>query len=273
MKNKANLILPKIWGILNITPDSFSDGNKYFTEDSAINQAISLLNDGAEVIDIGAESTRPGAINIPWQTEWSRLKNILPIIKQEAQKKGALVSLDSHKANTIEKALPYIDIINDVSGLNDHKILSIVKESKLPTILMHHLSIPADVSITLSDDVDPIDVIIGWFKQKVDFLSDFGISENQIILDPGIGFGTKPKQSLYILSNIAKMHCLNLPILVGHSRKGFLRLFNHGSQQELDINTSVFSLYLSTQQVQHIRVHNVLMHRQILNVYSTILSN
>jgi dihydropteroate synthase len=267
------MFLPKLWGILNITPDSFSDGKNYFTPEKAINHAMELIDCGAEVIDIGSESTRPGATKITWQEEWHRLQNALPVIKQEAKKKNILISLDSYKSQTIEKALEYIDIINDVSALSDPKTLSIVKESKIPTVLMHHLSIPTDISITLNDEQDPTEQVISWFKQKLEYLSDQGLQTDQFILDPGIGFGKKPKQSLNILSNIAKLHEFNLPIIVGHSRKGYLKLFNHNTQHELDINTALISLHLSQAKIQHVRVHNVLLHKQFFNIFSALNKN
>jgi dihydropteroate synthase len=265
----------KIWGILNVTPDSFSDGGNNFNDDAAIDAAIKLMLDGADVLDIGAESTRPDATLISANQEWSRIKNILPIIKQEAKKHNVLISLDSSKGTIIEKALDYIDIINDVSALSDPATIAIVKESKLPCVLMHHLTIPANREIVMSDQLDELDVleqISAWFNQKLEIFQELGIPKNQFILDPGIGFGKAYNQSMTILKQISKLRQFNLPIVVGHSRKRYLQMFNASNLQNLDIYTALISLHLLKSKIEHIRVHNVLMHKQFINIQNSLTS-
>jgi len=257
-------VTSKLWGILNITPDSFSDGGRFFETDRAIERAAKLIKDGAVVIDIGAESTRPGAEPISWQEEWDRLKDLLPVVRQHIKSKNVRIGLDSYKHEVIKRALPYIDIINDVSGLRDKKMLNLVKESKLPTVLMHNLSVPADANITIPENVDVMNHLTSWFKKKIMLLEDFGIESKQLILDPGIGFGKQPSQSLCILNRIGQLKEFGLPLLVGHSRKGFLKLLHVGSMAEMDFNTGIVSAYLTDKKVEHIRVHNVLLNKKLM---------
>lgn len=252
-----------IVGILNVTPDSFSDGGQYSTIESAVARAVEMVQNGASVIDIGAESTRPGATLIHHQEEWDRLKDILPELKASIGER-AKISLDSYHAATIAQALPYIDIINDVTGLNDPEIISMAKDKQIPVIVVHSMSIPADIAITIPINSNPIDYIKTWAMRKIESLVDMGIKAQNIILDPGIGFGKQYKQSLYILRHIDILQelcqSLGCKILVGHSRKGFLKSFNHASIEEKDTNTALISLYLSSKKVDYIRVHNVELH-------------
>ncbi len=257
----------KIWGILNVTPDSFSDGGDYFNRDSAINAALKLMNDGADVLDIGAESTRPGATLISAQQEWDRLKDILPTIKQEAKKRNVLISLDSSKGQVVQNALEYIDIINDVSALSDHILAHIVKESKLPFVLMHHLTIPASREVVVDSDLDILECILSWMEQKLAAFQEFGIQKEQFILDPGIGFGKTPSQSIEILKQIGRLKRFNLPLLIAHSRKGYLhKAFKANTIYDLDAFTALISLKLLKSEAQNIRVHNVLLHRQFIDI-------
>jgi len=251
---------PKIWGILNITPDSFSDGGKYFSLDTALKHAQDLIDSGADVIDIGAESTRPGAKVLELEEEWSRLKDVLPLIKEI--KKNVLISLDTTKGDIIKRALNYIDIINDVSGFNDPIMLDVVKNSQLPAVLMHNLGVPADPSKTIHEGLDVIDEISTWFEKKLETLPS-----SHLILDPGIGFGKTASQSLEIIKNIAELHKFNLPLLVGHSRKSYMKLLNIDDK---DTATAVISLHLAQKQVQHIRVHNVALNKQFLDIYDKL---
>lgn len=250
----------KIWGILNITPDSFSDGGKHFAIDTAIKFSQDLINLGVDVIDIGAESTRPGAKVLSFEEEWARLKDILPQIKEI--KKNVLISLDTTKGEIIKKAINYIDIINDVSGFKDPKMLDIVNNSGLPAVLMHNLGVPADPSKIVSEELDIIEEIYRWFAKKIET-----VQSTKLILDPGIGFGKNAIQSLDIIKNISVLHKLNLPLLVGHSRKSYIKLLDVNDR---DTATAIISTYLAQKQVQHLRVHNVGLNKQFLAIYDKL---
>ncbi|AVP88071.1 dihydropteroate synthase [Candidatus Phycorickettsia trachydisci] len=252
---------PKIWGIINITPDSFSDGGKYFSLENALRHAQDLIDSGADVIDIGGESTRPGANVLGFEEEWSRIKDILPLIKEI--KKDVIISLDTTKGEIIKRAINYIDIINDVSGFSDPIMLDIVKNSGLPAVLIHNLGVPADPSKTIPEGLNVIEEVSMWFEKKLESLSS-----SNLILDPGIGFGKTASQSLEILKNIAELHKFNLPLLVGHSRKSYMKLLGIDDK---DAATGVISLYVAQKQVQHIRVHNVALNKQFLDIYNTLL--
>jgi dihydropteroate synthase len=263
----------KIWGILNVTPDSFSDGGSFLQTDLALKQANCLIDSGANVIDIGAESTRPGASKISWTEEWRRIRYVLEPLRELTKSRGVQVSLDSYKHQVIDRALPYIDIINDVTALKSKKVINIVKESGLPAVIMHNLTVPADPDVTIPENVDSMDHIMKWFQKKIVQLEGLGVKKTQLILDPGIGFGKTPYQSLYILDNISKMQQFNLPILVGHSRKGFLKLFSAENLEEKDFNTAIISTYLSAQKITHIRVHNVKITKKLIELQGLIFQS
>lgn len=264
----------KIWGILNITPDSFSDGGQNLSLDKAIQKVKDMIAAGVKVIDIGAESTRPGATPLNWRSEWDRLKEILPAISQECRANNVLVSLDSYKPNTVSKALPYIDIINDVSGLTSKEMIAVVRESSLPTVLMHSLSVPANSLITIDSKVDVIKTLFNWFEHQISHLIDNNVAQKQIIIDPGIGFGKTQKQSKAILANIQRFQEFDLPILIGHSRKKFLRQnITETTNAEVDWNTALLSGYLATKGVDYIRVHNVALNLALIDLYSCLVCN
>lgn len=251
---------PKIWGILNITPDSFSDGGKYFSIETALKRAQDLINLGADVIDIGAESTRPGAQVLSFEEEWGRLKDILPLIKEI--KKDILISLDTTKGDIVKKAINYIDIVNDVRGFSDPKMLDIVKNSGLLAVLMHNLGVPADPSKTVSEELNIMEEISKWFGEKLETLR-----ATNLILDPGIGFGKTATQSLEILKNISALHKFNLQLLVGHSRKSYMKLLD---MDDKDTATAIVSVHLAQKKVQHIRVHNVALNKEFLEIYDQL---
>jgi dihydropteroate synthase len=150
-------------------------------------------------------------------------------------------------------------------------MLGVIKESTLPTVLMHNLSVPADANITIPENVDVMKHLISWFKKKIMLLESAGIERSQLILDPGVGFGKKPCQSLRILNNVAQLNEFGLPLLVGHSRKGFLKLFKAIDVMEIDFNTAIVSAYLVDKKVAHIRVHNVSLNKKLMVLRKFIL--
>lgn len=244
-------------GILNVTPDSFSDGGLYNTQDRAIFKIKQLIEDGATIIDIGAESTRPFAKAITQREEWARLEHILPHIIRLAHSFNAKVSIDTRSAHTARNAINLgVDIINDVSGLSDIKMLDLLKESQVKIILNHNLGIPPDPNITISEELDVIDEVKKWAQEKIKYLEENNISKKRIILDVGIGFGKTPKQSMLILSHLDEFKELDIPIFVGHSRKSFLNQFEPKSNIDRDSLTAVFSAKIAND-CDYIRVHNV----------------
>lgn len=264
--------MTKIVGILNITPDSFSDGGKYMNHDDAINYANSLIEDGANIIDIGAESTRPNGTSITATQEQVRLENILPEISKIAREHNVKISLDSRHKDTILKFIDYIDIINDVSGLDDMAIVEIASRSQKYVIAMHSLTIPVDPNVNMLND-NPIEEIYNWAEDKINFLTSNNI--HNIIIDPGIGFGKKPIQSWNIINNISKLKKLFYPILIGHSRKRFLKTKLSTSDKnnlyKLDNITSQISMKLVKNGIDYLRVHNVSINNKAIK--KALISN
>ena len=253
--------MTELVGILNITPDSFSDGGRFNTAEYALQRCHQLSEDGATVIDIGAESTRPGATTLTEDEEWQRLKDILPVLKTT----NITLSLDSYHISTIRKALDYgIDWINYVSSDINSDFTTLAQsypDTKI--VLMHNLGIPANKTITLSNNLPAIEQVNHWFENLLAPLTS-EISQNRIILDPGIGFGKTPSQSLNLINNAARIMDHRFPIMVGHSRKSFLELPPNADNELRDHHTSIYSRQLAQQHVDYLRVHNVAINRQTI---------
>ena len=256
----------KIVGILNLTPDSFSDGGKYFDEKKALFYLEEMLISGADIIDIGAESTRPNAQILNAQEEIARLENILPklifAIKNfnKIHNKNIQTSIDSYHLETIIFAHKIgVEIINDVSGLIDEKIIDYIAQNNLTAILMHNLAIHSNPELIVNRDLNVVEEIISWAHQKINYLTARKIQKSQLIFDPGIGFAKNSTQSIRILKNINAFRVLNLPIYVGHSKKSFLDAINIPSQPNLDrtAKTLILSQYLAQKNVEYLRVHDV----------------
>jgi len=260
--------MTKIIGILNITPDSFSDGGKYSDLDSAIKHTELMIQDGADIIDIGAESTRPGANTLSYQEEWQRLENILPDIINVAHENNVEVSLDSYHPENLAKAINLgVDYINDVSAAKNKAILELAATTGAKIVINHNLGIPVNKSKIIPIECDPINYLSDWFSKQVNLYQNSGVDLNQIILDVGIGFGKNAKQSFAIIENIVKLKKFNLPIYVGHSRKSFLSEFDNSifgkpdltnckNLSDKDFKTHEVTKFLINK-VEFLRVHNV----------------
>lgn len=256
-------------GILNITPDSFSDGGEFFDPESAVNYTKKLIEEGADVIDIGAESTRPGAKSLTAQEELDRIKAVLPEIIKITNDNNCVSSLDTRHAESTKYAIDCgIGWINDVSGSSDTAMIEAIANSDVKFVTMHSLTIPADKNVILPEGTDAVEFLIKWFKDKSRKLEKAGIAKNRIIFDPGIGFGKNAEQSIDILKRIKEFKKLDVEILVGHSRKSFIHAIT-GIQDPLDrdIETLVTSLYLAENKVDYVRVHNVDIHQRAMNIY------
>jgi len=256
----------KIVGILNLTPDSFSDGGKYFDEKEALIHLDKMLNSGVDIVDIGAESTRPNSQILSAQQEIDRLKNILPKLISainnfnKLHHKNIQASIDSYHIETIIFAHKMgVEIINDVSSLIDEKIIDYIAKNNLTAILMHNLAIHSNPDLIVNRDLNVVEEIINWAHHKIDFLTSRKIKKSQLIFDPGIGFAKNSTQSLRILKNINAFQVLDLPIYVGHSKKSFLDALNIPSQPKLDrtAKTLIISQYLAQKKVDFLRVHDV----------------
>jgi 2-amino-4-hydroxy-6-hydroxymethyldihydropteridine diphosphokinase/dihydropteroate synthase len=251
---------PQLVGILNITPDSFSDAKIFMLVDQAMQQCISLVESGAEVLDFGAEATSPGAAAISPEEEWRRLEGILSEII--SQKNSLLItpkiSIDTRHPETAKKALALgIDWINDVSGLSNPAMREIIAANHCDVVIMHELGLPADATQVLPLEKNPLEAVYAWGENTLASLATAGIQRDRIILDVGIGFGKNPQQSLSLLKQINEFKRLNTRLMVGHSRKSFLKQFTLKSAAERDVETLSISLYLAEQAVDYLRLHNV----------------
>lgn len=264
---------PQLMGIINVTADSFSDGGRFLETDKAMQQAMSLITSGAEILDIGAESTAPNAKAISEQEEWSRLEPILSAINalKDSYVIKPKISLDTRHVYIAEQALTYgIDWINDVSGLDNPSMRSLVKSSGKECVIMHHLSIPEDRSHVIARTEDVLQTVLQWGRQRLQELEKAGLDLDKIIFDPGIGFGKMAEQSLLLLQHVSEFTQLGCRLLIGHSRKSFMNNFTSMPHAERDLETAVISLYLLQQPVDYLRVHNVDLVARALRVWKTL---
>lgn len=250
----------KIVGILNVTPDSFSDGGLYTDIKSAQKHLISMINDGADVIDIGAESTRPYSEEVPAEEQIKRLTPILKFIKSENLKTST--SVDTRSSIVAEFALDNgVNIINDVSGFDyDSLMPKIISKYQAQVIIQHSQGLPNNMqnNPTYSDVVEEI---YKSLQSKLNLATDAGIKN--IILDVGIGFGKSQKDNFEILNRIEEFYSLNSPIMVGVSRKSLLGLSNSDDNTLKDSLTLAISYPLIQKGVDYLRVHNVKLHKML----------
>ena len=263
---KLNLSnIPILMGIVNLTPDSFSDGGKYNKKNLAIKHVDKLISSGAKIIDVGGESTRPGANDINPRKEWDRINHLLKILKN----KKSFVSLDTRKSLVMKKASKIkIDLINDVSGLTyDHETINFLKKTKKPFVIHHMKGTPKDMQIKPSYHNVLLD-IYDFFENKLKYLRKEGIKHNNIILDPGIGFGKNLKHNITLLKKISIFHSLGLPIMLGLSRKRFIKDISIENDTKERIGGTVSScIQAYLQGVQILRVHDVKEINQAFKVF------
>lgn len=245
---------PLIMGILNITPDSFSDGGKHFQINDAVKHAAKLIKDGANIIDIGGESTRPGSEII---SEEEELKRVIPVIKKvsglrsQVSSHKFLISIDTYKSNVAKEALiAGANIINDVSGLTMNKnMVHVAAEFQCPIVIMHNRGIPATKPLTVDNrrgrlptcppndnNKHIVEEIYIWLQTQSQYAIDNGLKKENIIIDPGIGFGKTPEEDLFIIDNLKEFKSLGYTILIGPSRKSFIRAL-FGEDTDIDQKT------------------------------------
>ena len=259
---------PKVMGVLNVTPDSFSDGGKYNRISSAKKHLDYLFKSGANVVDIGGESTRPGSQPISSNVEWKRLKNILKRLN-----KKKIISLDTRKSEIMEKGIKLgVNLINDVSGLNyDNNSVNILKRYKVPFVLQHSQGNPDTMQKNPKYQNVLLD-IYDFFEEKIEFLRKIGIKHNNIILDPGIGFGKNLKHNMTIIKNISIYHSLGLPILLGISKKKYIKELSGKNDSMSRVGGTIStSIFVMMQGVQMIRVHDVNEINQSIKVFKELI--
>lgn len=256
--------IPLWMGIVNLTPDSFSDGGRHASGGALAGLLEALDAGGVHILDLGAESTRPGATPLDAETEWARLEPALALVleRHAARRVRPLVSIDTYHAAVAARAIERgVDMINDVSGLTSDAMLELAAaHERVEFVAMHNVTIPADRAATLPADADPIAELNAWLFRQRRRWARAGLDPSRLIFDPGIGFGKDPLQSLTILRRLHDLELDGLRCLVGHSRKSFMRAFASSGAAERDLMTVGASLALCARGVDILRVHDVNAH-------------
>jgi dihydropteroate synthase len=269
----ANLSLdlstPKVMGILNVTPDSFSDGGKFHHIDAALTHAQQMIEQGADIIDIGGESTRPGAQPVMLEEE---LQRVIPVI-QALSGCGAVLSVDTYKPEVMRAAIEAgVHMVNDVFALQQPGALQAVQDSQVAICLMHMQGTPQTMQVQPSYQ-NVLAEVQAFLTQRVEVVRQIGVGDDRIVLDPGFGFGKKTAHNLTLLKHLAELHIANLPILAGLSRKSVL-----GQIVGQDADQRVFaSVAASVLAVSHganiVRVHDVKATVEALKVSTAVMQH
>ena len=255
---------PLLMGILNVTPDSFSDGGQFDASGPAIAHAIEMANAGADIIDIGGESTRPGHTPVDAEAEQRR---IMPVIHAVTAAVETPISVDTYKAATARAALDAgAHIVNDIWGLQRDPLMArVVADAGCPIICMHNRD-------AIDPDIDMIADIKAFLEKSLEIAHQAGIQTNRIILDPGFGFGKSFEQSLDVLARVGELQTMGLPLLIGLSRKGFIGHFSGNKEvgDRLAGTLSANMAAINQGAAQIIRVHAVKPHREMLDFASAL---
>lgn len=258
-----------VMGVVNVTPDSFSDGGHFYSADKAIEHGVQLLAQGAHVLDIGGESTRPGAQGVDVEEEIAR---VVPVI-EGLRDKAEWISIDTRNAKTMEAALNVgANIINDISALiHNPESVRVAAAAKVPVILMHMLGSPQDMQKNPSYS-NVISEISQYLQERINYCTTHRIDKDLLVLDPGIGFGKTVEDNLLILRNIKEFMGLNCPILLGTSRKSFIGKISGEEDANKRLGGSLSSvLWGLSQGVKFFRVHDVAETIQAIKIYQAIL--
>ena len=273
-KNFSNLNFknfPNIMGVLNLTPDSFSDGGKYNKKDKGYDYAVKLFKSGSNIIDVGGESTRPMSQEIKIKNEWNRIRNTLNKLK----KKKITTSLDTRKSIIMEKGIKLgVKLINDVSGLKyDNQSIKVLKKYNKPFVIHHIQGNPFTMQKNPKYNNVLFD-IYDYFEERLKYVRLKGIKHNNIIIDPGIGFGKNLKHNITLISKISLFHSLGFPILVGMSRKKFIKDISRKNDSKQRLGGTIGSaLFALMQGVQILRVHDVNEVIQSIKIFKELIKN
>ena len=258
-----------IMGILNITPDSFSDGGSFDDYDRALARAFELISAGADILDIGGESTRPGSAPAPAEVE---LERVVPIIREVRKKSDLPISIDTTKAEVAAKAIETgADIINDVSSLRfDPDMVRIAAQSGAPLILMHMLGIPKTMQVNpVYQSV--ISEIIEFLEERMRYAVENGVERSQIIVDPGIGFGKTVTHNLRIIRDLDSFSRMDRPIMLAASRKRFIGGILGRPEMERELGTAVVNAFGIAGGAHIVRVHDVAFHQEAVRMADAVL--
>ncbi|MFV8460328.1 dihydropteroate synthase [Vibrio campbellii] len=254
--NNKTLVLdrPHVMGILNVTPDSFSDGGKFNSLDNALQQAERMIQAGVSIIDIGGESTRPGAPDVSLEEELTR---VIPAIKAIRAKFDVWISIDTSKAEVMRQAVEAgADLINDVRALQEPGALQVAADANVPICLMHMKGQPRTMQANPSYD-DVLQDVEAFLQERVEACEAVGISKEQLILDPGFGFGKTIEHNYHLLAHLEKFHSLGLPVLAGMSRKSMIFKLLDKVPADCMVASVTCATIAAMKGAQIIRVHDV----------------
>lgn len=255
-------------GILNVTKDSFFDGGEYFESDSAVARGKRIFEEGADIIDIGGESTRPGATPI---SEAEELERVIPVIKALCAEVPITISIDTCKPGVAAAAVAAgARLINDVRGLRDPAMQEVAASLDVDVCVMHMQGTPQTMQKNPHYPEGIICHLLNWFEKQVAILVQRGIKEKRIILDPGIGFGKTVADNLEIIQNLPRLKAMGFPTLIGLSRKSFMSNILGKPAAELFPATIAANTLLIMSCIDIIRVHDVAAHRDVVNLFSKI---
>ena len=260
---------PLVMGILNVTPDSFSDGGRFSGVEDAVAHGLELIEQGADILDIGGESTRPGAIPVPEDQE---LRRVLPVIESLAKQTAVPLSVDTYKAGVARASLAAgAKIINDITALGGDKAMpDVVRTARAGAIVLHMQGTPATMQIAPTYEHVVKDVFL-FFEARLQALTDLGIGREQLAFDPGIGFGKKHEHNLALIARLEEFQRLGRPICLGVSRKGLLgKALDRPVHERLAGSLAVLSYTMSLGAVQIIRVHDVKETRDVVAMFEAI---
>lgn len=245
---------PRLVAIVNVTDDSFSDGGQYHDSESLQQKVATLTQQGADIIEVGAESTRPGATAISPDDEFKKLNWALKNLNTNLP-----ISLDCRNPEVMQRVLEHhrINFLNDVAGFENSTMQNLLLSSQLPAFVMHSLGIPPNSEMVLEPFLDPYVQLTGWWVKRRMHLLELGIPEDRLIFDPGIGFGKSHEQNWTILRHLENFYEIKTPIMIGHSRKSFLTTVTNRPAHLRDLETALVTKDLNLAYIQYLRVHDI----------------
>jgi dihydropteroate synthase len=259
-----------LMGILNVTPDSFYDGGRFQNLDVALKRVEKMIEEGALIIDVGGESTRPGSLPVTVEEELDR---VIPVIEKIRENFDVFLSIDTYKAKVADEALSAgADMINDISGLNfDFEMVKVVSRWKSPLVIMHIKGKPRDMQKDPHYE-DVVEEIKSYWLKSIVMAKDNGIQDDQIILDPGIGFGKKLEHNIEIFRKLESFKALGYPLLLGFSRKSMIGMILGGIPPEERLEgTLALTAYAVMKGVEILRVHDVRENKRVIDVIEALM--
>lgn len=259
---------PQLMGVLNVTPDSFSDGGKYFSVEAAIEHGMKLVDEGADILDIGGESARPGSLSVSVQEE---IERVIPVIEALVKLTNTTISIDTMKPDVAAAAVEAgASLINDVSGFRDEKMIETAAYYDVNICCMHMLGMPKTMQDNPEYEEGIIPHLKNWMEERGRQLIKLGIKKERIILDPGIGFGKTVAHNLEILHNLNELKSIGYPLLVGASKKSFMTKILGKPPSQLGAATLAVHTAALLGGADYIRAHDVAEHRDVLDMIACL---